>query len=168
MHEGELFKNGNKPLGFELREIHNLIKSVIHRSRPESRPEGAPLTQLQGGILGYLYHQGQDRPIYQKNIEEVFRISRATATNTLQVMEKNGLIVRKAQDKDGRLKRIFMTDEARCGHMRMERGMERMERSMLEGLDEEEIRQLKALLGRVRKNLERMNTESGETGSENQ
>ncbi len=156
MEEEKWYDTDRKPLGFELREIHNLTKTAIHKTRPAGRPPGAPLTQLQGGILGYLYHHDPGKPVYQKNIEEVFRISRATATNTLQAMERNGLITRKAQDKDGRLKRIFMTEEARRGHMLMDEHMKLMEARMLEGMSEGEAEQLMALLERVRGNLERM------------
>ena len=72
-------------IAFALRVIHNQIKSVIHKSFP--RCDNAPQSQLQGGILGYLYHH-MDEPVYQRDLEKEFRISRATATNTLQVMEK--------------------------------------------------------------------------------
>lgn len=153
------FDTGKKPLGFELREIHNLIKMQIHKMRPPCTRPGTPLTQLQGGILGYLYHHDPEEPVYQKNIEEVFRISRATATNTLQVMEKNGLIVRKAQDQDGRLKRIFMTEEAYREHMQMEKAMQKLDEDMLAGMSSEEAEQFMALLYRVRDNLERMNND---------
>lgn len=153
------FDTGKKPLGFELREIHNLIKMQIHKMRPPCARPGTPLTQLQGGILGYLYHHDPEEPVYQKNIEEVFRISRATATNTLQVMEKNGLIVRKAQDQDGRLKRIFMTEEAYREHMQMEKAMQKLDEDMLAGMSSEEAEQFMALLYRVRDNLERMNND---------
>lgn len=154
------FGTGKKPLSFELREIHNLIKMQIHKMRPPCARPGTPLTQLQGGILAYLYHHDPAEPVYQKNIEEVFRISRATATNTLQVMEKNGLIVRKAQDQDGRLKRIFMTEEAYREHMQMEKQMRKLDEDMFAGMSPEESDQFMALLYRVRDNLERMINDS--------
>ena len=95
-----------KRITFLLRVIHNQIKTAIHRNGPDVKK--GPKTQLQGGILGYLYHH-QDGPVYQRDLEKEFRISGATVSNTLQVMEREGLIVRRAQDKDGRLKRIQMT-----------------------------------------------------------
>ncbi|MCM1102681.1 MAG: MarR family winged helix-turn-helix transcriptional regulator [Clostridium sp.] len=160
------FDGERKPLGFTLREIHNLTKILLHKMHPPCQRPGTPLTQLQGGILGYLYHHDAAEPVYQKNIEEVFRISRATATNTLQVMEKNGLIVRKVQDRDARLKRIFMTEEACREHMQMEKRMEELDAYMLAGMSREETEQFLMLLDRVRENLERMNRECG--GQQNQ
>lgn len=151
------FDTGRTPLGFELREIHNLIKMMLHKMRPPCKRPGTPLTQLQGGILGYLYHHDPAEPVYQKNIEEAFRISRATATNTLQVMERNGLITRKSQDQDARLKRIFMTEEACREHTQMEKQMEELDAQMLAGMSDEEAEQFLTLLDRVRDNLKRIN-----------
>lgn len=145
-----------KMLGFELRTIHNLTKEIVRKSRPvQDKP---PLTQLQAGIMGYLYRH-QEQPIYQKNIEEEFRVSRATATNTLQVMEKNGLITRSCMDKDARLKRIQITSHALVDHTKVEAHMAMMDQKMLAGISSEEQNELFRLLTIVRGNLELLNTE---------
>lgn len=150
-----------KRVAFILRELQNQIRQVIHKSLP--RFEKGPGSQLQGGILGYLYHH-RDGPVYQRDLEKVFRISRATATNTLQAMERNGLIVRKAQDRDARLKRIQLTEEACQNHQQIEAHMDMMDRRMLEGLTEEERTELKRLLGVLQRNVEALVSECG--GSE--
>lgn len=147
-----------KSIAFTLRVIHNQIKMVIHKSFP--RDDNAPPSQLQGGILGYLYHH-LNEPVYQRDIEKEFRISRATATNTLQVMEKNGLIIRKCQDRDARLKRIVMTEPAREKHARVEEHMQLMDRRLLQGMTAAEVSELYRLLGKLRSNLEQMDAEYG-------
>lgn len=149
-----------KMLGFEIRFISNLIKGVVSKTHPET--EVRPKTQLQGGILGYLYHN-LEQPVYQKNIEEAFNISGATATNTLRVMERNGLLTRCAMDRDARLKRIVLTEQAKEGHRLAEAHMELMEEKMLQGLSKAEREELFRLLDVVKKNLERMyrETENG-------
>lgn len=141
-------------LGFELRVIHNLIREVVRKTTPvKDKP---PLTQLQAGIMGYLFRH-REEPVYQKNIEEEFRISRATATNTLQVMEKNGKITRSCMDKDARLKRIRMTPEAVQDHIQVEAHMRMMDERMLAGIDQAEQDELFRLLELIRNNLEAMN-----------
>lgn len=149
-------EQNERRLAFKLRVLHNQIKCIIHRSAPHF--EKAPQSQLQGGILGYLYHH-QDQPVYQRDIEKEFRISRATATNTLQVMEKNGMIVRKAVDRDARLKRIQMTEEAMQGHKRIEEHMDMLDRRMTEGLSGAETKELYRLLDVVFHNLEEFQKE---------
>ena len=103
------------------------------------------------------YHMGG--PVYQKDLEKEFRISRATATNTLQVMEREGLVVRRALDKDARLKRIQLTEEAYRNHRQIEEHMNRMDQRMLEGMSEAETAELRRLLGIVMKNLEALTEE---------
>lgn len=151
-----------KMLGFEIRLINNLIKGVVSRTHPDTGVR--PQTQLQAGILGYLYHK-KEQPVYQKNIEEEFNISGATATNTLRVMERNGLLTRCAMDKDARLKRIMLTEPAKKGHRLAEAHMEMMEEKMMQGLEGAEREELLRLLAVVRENLERMNRETEEGGN---
>lgn len=154
---------GERPrhISFALRMIHNQIKDIIVKSVPKT--DLAPQSHLQGGILGFLYHH-KEEPVYQKDIEREFRISGATATNTLQVMEKNGLIVRKSLDKDARLKRIMMTEEAAAGHERIEAHMRMMDERILKGFSEEETMKLNEYLERITQNLEKMKQEfSNET-----
>ncbi len=146
-------------IAFLLRMLHNQIRLIIHKSAPQF--EKAPKTQLQGGIMGYLYHH-QDQPVYQRDIEKEFRISRATATNTLQVMEREGFVVRRALDKDQRLKRIQLTEKACLNHRQVEARIEMMDRKMLQGMSEAEVEELYRLLRMLRKNLEEMAEELSE------
>ena len=143
-------------LGFELRMIHNLTKEIVRKSHPVT--DKPPLTQLQAGIMGYLF-RNQEKSICQKHIEEKFNISGATVSNTLQVMEKNGLIIRSCMDEDARLKRITMTQTALQDHMLVEEHMQMMERKMREGMSDEEQEELFRLLAVVRNNMEKMSRE---------
>ena len=149
---------GAKKITFLLRVIHNQIKLVIHRSAPQFRT--GPKSHLQGGILHYLYHH-RDQPVYQRDLEKEFRISRATATNALQVMEREGLVVRRADERDGRLKQVQMTEEALGNHRQLEERMEQMGRQLLEGISEEEAAELYRLLEILMRNLEKMAAELG-------
>lgn len=152
-------EENHKRLGFKLRVIQNKLKAIVCGGKPPSSK--GPQSQLQGGIVGYLYHH-QEQPVYQRDIEKEFRISGATATNTLQVMERNGLIVRKALDKDARLKRILMTEEAMQDHRRVEEQMNRMEQCMTRGLSAEETAELHRMLDIVMDNLEQWQQETEE------
>lgn len=143
-------------LGFELRMINNLTKEIVRKSHPIT--DKPPLTQLQAGIMAYLF-RNQEKSICQKHIEEKFNISGATVSNTLQVMEKNGLIIRSSMDEDARLKKITMTQTALQDHMLVEEHMQMMERKMREGMSDEEQEELFRLLAVVRNNMEKMSRE---------
>ncbi len=151
-----------KRISFLLRVIHNQIRDIIHKNAP--RFDKGPKSQLQGGILGYLFdHDGQ--PVYQKDLEKEFRISRATATNTLQVMERDGLVIRQAMDKDARLKRIRLTQEAYANHQIIDNHMKMLDERMLQGLTDTEKAELFRLLRGVLGNLEEYAEELTETNT---
>ena len=50
--------------------------------------------------------------VYQKDIEEEFRIRKSTVTGILKLLEKNGFIRRESVPQDARLKRIVPTARA--------------------------------------------------------
>ena len=63
---------------------------------------------MQKMFLGYLdAHDGQ--PVYQKDLESAFHIRRSTASGILQIMVRDGLLVREPVEGDARLKRLVLT-----------------------------------------------------------
>ena len=126
----------HRRISFTLRMINNRIRAIICKSVPKS--DMAPQSQLQGGILGFLYHH-REEAVYQKDIEKEFRISRATATNTLQVMEKNGLIYREAVPYDARLKRIVATEKAMQYQELIHQSLEETEDRLTSGISSQDL-----------------------------
>lgn len=142
-------------IGYEIRTIHNLIGTHVRYHMNQILPE---LTPMQTWIINFLHdHQKQD--IYQKNIEEEFDISRATATKLLQLMEKKNLIVRQPVAHDGRLKKIILTEKAHGCQEKARQDMQRTEEILTQGMSEEEIRQLKRLLLQIHQNIASKNEE---------
>ena len=77
-------------------EIHRLEKLMARqRIHSAAHQDADRLTGMHGYLIRYLY-ENQGRDVFQKDIEKTFSISRSTVTVTLQLMEKNGLIERKA------------------------------------------------------------------------
>lgn len=71
------------------------------------------LTSIQTRILGHLRHaQEENRDVFQRDIEDVFRIKRSSVTSVLQTLEKKGLIVRESIPEDARLKKLVLTQKA--------------------------------------------------------
>ena len=70
------------------------------------------LTGTQMLIIEYLASFAQNKSIYQKDIEHEFNIRKSTATNILRLMENKGLIYKKVDQRDTRLKAILLTDKA--------------------------------------------------------
>ncbi len=137
-------------IGFELRLIQNLI---CERMKEGRESDSVGMTQLQHLIIRFL-DENQGREVYQRDIESAFHTSRATISNTLQVMERNGLIVRRQVAQDARLKCLELTERSRELSRRAKEKVEQTEQLLRKGMTTEEVAVFRDLLQRVRTNLE--------------
>lgn len=108
------------------------------------------LTSIQTRILGYLRNaQEEEKSVFQRDIEEVFRIKRSSVTSVLQTLEKKGLIIRESIPEDARMKKLVLTEEARkmqvCTHLKI-RKMEEEVRSLF---TDEEFKQFLDYMNRI-------------------
>ena len=110
------------------------------------------ITDVQGRVIGFLYHN-QDRPIYQKDVEAEFSITRATTSKMLTLMEKNGLIVRSTVTYDARLKELRLTEKALDYAHQVRSGLDAFETSVTQALTEEEQETLLRLLRKLEDNV---------------
>lgn len=68
------------------------------------------------GTFPVLLELWEEDGLTQKQLVERLDIEQATMANTLSRMERDGLIVRKKDEADGRVQRIRLTDRARKLH----------------------------------------------------
>ena len=73
------------------------------------------VTPMHGWIMEYLY-RNSDTPVFQRDIEREFSITRSTVTNILQLMERKGYIARRSVEQDARLKQLVLTEKGRQFH----------------------------------------------------
>lgn len=122
-------------LGFEIRRLEKLMaRKQIYSS---VHAEADRLTGMHGYLIGYLY-ENRDHDVFQRDIEKQFSISRSTVTATLQLMEKNGLIIRESVAQDARLKRIVLTPKAMDLHQQIQEDIIAFETQLTKGISEEE------------------------------
>ena len=69
---------------------------------------------MQSRVLHYILVRTQGGPLFQKDLEDVFGLSRSTATGMLQGLERDGLIQRESVPYDARLKRLVPTRQAQA------------------------------------------------------
>jgi len=137
-------------IGFEIKSLSNLIKRCLF----ESNEQMDGITGMQGWIIGYVYDHGKRQDIFQRDIENVFKIRRSTATGILQLMEKSGLITREQVESDARLKKLVLTSKAVTIHENIMKRIEEMERKLRSGLTEEEIASFLTIIHKIKKNIE--------------
>lgn len=109
------------------------------------------LSGPQGLILIYLCEN--DEEVYQKAIEKYFNIRRSTATGLLNSLEKNGYITKEPVENDKRMKKIKATEHAYSTVEKIDNHVIQLEKIMLDGIDEKEVKQFRNTISKMTLNL---------------
>ena len=133
------------------------VKALSHAFRRQFaeaiRQTGAEdLSAMQGHVIGYLYYC-QDRDIFQRDIEEIFNITRSSVTGIVKLMEEKGYLTRQSVQGDARLKKLSLTPKGLEHHQRAMTAIEQVEADAVLGLTQEEIDLFRTLCTRIRTNL---------------
>jgi DNA-binding MarR family transcriptional regulator len=137
-------------IGFAINGASHLFKRAIDNAINIRGQE--KLTGVHGYIIGYLA-KNSHKDIFQKDIENELTIRRSTATAILQLMEKNGYIVRVPFEKDGRLKKILLTEKSKKRHLIFKEEIDRLEDKINSGLNEEEIKEFFRIIEKIKSNI---------------
>ena len=79
---------------------------------------------------------------------------RATVAEILSLMEKNDLIIRKANDVDGRLKQIILTEKSLEIKNAIKREVNKVENDLKNGLTDEEVDNFMKTLKQMSENID--------------
>ncbi len=122
-------------------DVGKIINRISHqlKRRMNCHEEEDSLTNMQRHVLHYILLQSMSRDIYQKDVEAEFQIRRSTATGILQLLEKNGFILRKAEDRDARLKKIVPTEKAEKVREHVLMNIDRTEKIIHQGIPDEKM-----------------------------
>lgn len=137
---------GPQVIPAQLRRVDNLI---FRRLNQFSRANGVEqTTPMHGWIIEYLYRH-RDEPVFQRDIEREFSITRSTVTNILQLMERKGYITRRSVEQDARLKQLVLTEKGRQFHEDTMRAFHQTDEYVAGLLTEEENTELLRLLNKL-------------------
>ena len=138
---------GPQVIPAQLRRVDNLI---FRRLNQFSRANGVEqTTPMHGWIIEYLYRH-RDEPVFQRDIEREFSITRSTVTNILQLMERKGYIQRLSVPQDARLKQLVLTEEGIQRHEKTLLSFHQTDDYVAGLLTEEENAELLRLLNKLR------------------
>ena len=107
----------------------------------------------QSMALGYLIHASAQDEIYVKDLEKYMKIRKSTASELVSRLEKNGYVKTEKSQKDGRLKRLIVTEEGHAAHDRILQFLQEIDDRLVEGLSKEEVDILVNLLNRLIQNM---------------
>ncbi|MDO4473340.1 MAG: MarR family transcriptional regulator [Eubacteriales bacterium] len=88
-----------------------------------------------------------------REIADILHIKPPTVTVSVKRLEKSGFICKRADEKDQRISRIYMTEAGKNLQQEIRQAVEENERILTNGFSVEEQEQLKQFLGRMTENL---------------
>ena len=138
---------GPQVIPAQIRRVDNLIFRRINQFARANGVEQA--TPMHGWIIEYLYRH-RNTPVFQRDIEREFSITRSTVTNILQLMERKGYIERRSVPQDARLKQLVLTEEGVRFHENTILSFKQTDDYVAGLLTEEENAELLRLLNKLR------------------
>ena len=125
------------------------IMSETSRDEMFSKPS---IAQMQ--IIKYiLKHDG--KTIYQRDLEEVFNLRRATISGILKTMEKNNVIIRVCDPNDARGKIVILSDDAKKFFKEKETLFKKLETILKKDISKEELEIFYKVILKMRDNINR-------------
>ena len=118
------------------------------------------ITGVQSRVIFYILSHYQEQPVFQRDIEGVFGLSRSTATGILQLLEKNGIIRRESVSNDARLKSLVPTQRAVELDARVCQCLRETDRQLTRGISSGQIQLFKETAVQMLSNLDAWEEES--------
>ena len=142
-----------KDEGYPMREMVNL-NCIWHRMI-EKRMSDLGLTSIQSRMLGYVYFQRrQEKKVFQRELEEEFKIRKSSVTSVIQILEKKGLVRRIGVPGDARKKELVLTEQGIAVQETVLGRLDRLEAMVNQTLTEEERRLWFSCIRKIEARLE--------------
>lgn len=137
----------------EIKNLNNcMVKKLFTLGKKED--EKFHPRPLQVEIITYLI-ENKDKTIYQKDIEEKLKISKAAVSDVLNSMEARGIITKEADVCDARRKRIIISKKAIETHDVMMKRLDSLNDSILDGISEDELNIFYKVIEKLKENMKK-------------
>lgn len=149
----------NKGVLFEVKQLEKVIFRNLDCSFKEGSSKLKLIRPTQMQIIEYML-KNNDKDIYQKDLENVLHLRRATVSGVLKTMEKNGLILRVKNEDDTRGKKIILNSGAvNTFNMGRER-LKKIENEAIKDIDENDMETFLNVLRKMKQNIEESEKEN--------
>ena len=140
---------------YEVKSLENAISRYIFSNAKESKHISPP-SPMQGMIMRYLI-ENQNKEVYQRELEDVFKVRKASISGVLQTMEKRNIIKKVPSKKDGRTNKIILTDTAVRKNEEMAKTFVDLENKLTKNISEEDLKTFYKVMHQMRTNIEAEN-----------
>lgn len=111
---------------------------------------GITLTQIQ--IIEHII-ESKGKDIYQRDLEDILNLRRATVSGVLQTMEKNGLVERVSYLEDSRVKKIILKSKAYDLFSYNKQKLDLLEQEVLKDISEDDLEIFSRILNKMKNNI---------------
>ena len=151
-------------LGGEIHCVSMAIRRALDASiSTQVSPE---LTGTRGMVLSFIScRTAEDMPVYQRDIEDFFRIRPPSVTALLKAMEQDGFIMRASAAQDARLKSLTLTEKGQTCVQVLQTCIDAFESELRKGLDDTQFSQLQGMLNLLLQNANALQLGAGSNNS---
>ena len=134
----------------------NLLSRMLKR-RLNVTLQGLGITAIQSRVMFYIMDHCLEGPVFQRDVEQVFSLSRSTATGILQQLEEKDLLRRESVPSD--LKNLVPTPRAAELDAEVRACLRQSEAVLTRGLSDGQVQLFKETLATMAANLEQAGTD---------
>ena len=139
-------------------QLHLLVQKEAKRCGIEFM--GGP----QGQVIRFLDCREHEQELTLiKDIEQEFKITKSVASNLVKRMVQNGLVELEVSPSDKRAKFVHLTEKSRSQMKQVKSFFDRMNRSLLDGISEENLAIFEEVMGQLQANVEKIGGKNEET-----
>ena len=143
-------------------QIHLMVQKEAKRCGIEFM--GGP----QGQVVRFLDSREENQDLVLiKDIEQELNITKSVASNLVKRMVQNGLVELEASPVDKRAKFVRLTDKSRSQVQQVKAFFERIDKQLMEDIDEDELLIFEKVLGQLQENIKGIGGENEEISQTN-
>lgn len=143
-------------------QIHLMVQKEAKRCGIEFM--GGP----QGQVVRFLDNREKNQDLVLiKDIEQELNITKSVASNLVKRMVQNGLVELEANPSDKRAKFVRLTDKSRYQMQEVKAFFERIDKQLMEDIDEDELLIFEKVLGQLQANIKGIGGENEEISQTN-
>ena len=137
---------------FQIKTLEKMILRYFLKYGELTKLSKPTPTQMQ--IMDYIL-ENNSKEIFQKDLENILQLRRATVSGVLQTMEKNELIERVIDVDDTRTKKITLNKKAKEIFKKNKKRMKEVEAIITAGIPKEDLEVFTKVIKLMKKNLEK-------------
>ena len=141
-----------------VKEIKQLDIAIAQKLYKDNGHDKHPTPQ-QMAIIEILIHN-KDKTIYQNDLANELKVTKAAISSIIQSMEKKGFINKIPSSKDGRKNRIELTEETLNIYKDAKKNVDNLNKEIINNISEEELNIFLKVSNQIKNNIKKEGEEN--------